>query len=178
MAPSAYLTGSYHEGFVLLSVFVAMMASYTALNLAGRVTQTTGRTSLGWLAGGAVAMGGGIWSMHFIGMLAFSLPIRLGYDLGITLLSLLAAIAVSAFALFIVTRKTLTTRHLLGGGVLMGLGICGMHYMGMHALRMFPGHRVRPAPLRRFGGHRHRRFDRRAVAGLHAARRGFDAGRS
>ena len=146
MAPSAYLTGSYHEGFVLLSVFVAMMASYTALNLAGRVTQTTGRTSLGWLAGGAVAMGGGIWSMHFIGMLAFSLPIRLGYDLGITLLSLLAAIAVSAFALFIVTRKTLTTRHLLGGGVLMGLGICGMHYMGMHALRMFPA--IEYDPLR------------------------------
>ena len=83
-------------------------------------------------------MGGGIWSMHFIGMLAFSLPIRLGYDLGITLLSLLAAIGVSAFALFMVTRKTLTTHHLLGAGLLMGLGICGMHYMGMHALRMFP----------------------------------------
>jgi diguanylate cyclase (GGDEF)-like protein len=138
MTSSAYLTGSYQTVFVLLSVFVAMMASYTALNLAGRVTQTEGRTSLGWLAGGAVAMGAGIWSMHFIGMLAFSLPIRLGYDLGITLLSLLAAIAVSAFALLMVTRKTLTRRHLLGGGILMGLGICGMHYMGMQALRMFP----------------------------------------
>ena len=138
MTPSAYLTGSYHPGFVLLSVFVAMMASYTALNLTSRVTQTEGRTSLAWLAGGAVAMGVGIWSMHFIGMLAFSLPIRLSYDLGITLLSLLAAIAVSAFALSLVTRKTLTLRHLLGGGLLMGLGICGMHYMGMYALRMFP----------------------------------------
>jgi diguanylate cyclase (GGDEF)-like protein len=144
MTSSAYLTGSYQTVFVLLSVFVAMMASYTALNLAGRVTQTEGRTSLGWLAGGAVAMGAGIWSMHFIGMLAFSLPIRLGYDLGITLLSLLAAIAVSAFALLMVTRKTLTRRHLLGGGILMGLGICGMHYMGMQALRMFPAIEYEP----------------------------------
>ena len=134
----AYLTGSYHAGLVLLSVFVAMMAAYTALNLTGRVTQTEGRTSLAWLTGGAVAMGSGIWSMHFIGMLAYSLPIRLSYDLGITLLSLLAAIVVSAFALFVVTRKTLTIAHLLGGGLLMGLGICGMHYMGMHALRMDP----------------------------------------
>jgi diguanylate cyclase (GGDEF)-like protein len=83
-------------------------------------------------------MGSGIWSMHFIGMLAYSLPIRLSYDLGITLLSLLAAIVVSAFALFVVTRKTLTFAHLFGGGLLMGLGICGMHYMGMHALRMDP----------------------------------------
>ena len=134
----AYLTGSYHAGLVLLSVFVAMMAAYTALNLTGRVTETEGRTSLAWLTGGAVAMGSGIWSMHFIGMLAYSLPIRLSYDLGITLLSLLAAIVVSAFALFVVTRKTLTIAHLLGGGLLMGLGICGMHYMGMHALRMDP----------------------------------------
>jgi diguanylate cyclase (GGDEF)-like protein len=146
MTQSAYLTGTYHAGFVLLSIFVAMMASYTALNLASRVTHTEGRTSLGWLAGGAVAMGSGIWSMHFIGMLAFTLPIRLGYDLGITLLSLLAAIAVSAFALFMVTRKTLTTRHLLGAGLLMGLGICGMHYMGMYALRMYPA--IEYDPLR------------------------------
>ncbi|MET0961784.1 MAG: EAL domain-containing protein [Noviherbaspirillum sp.] len=133
-----YITGSYHTGLVLLSVFIAMTAAYTALNLAGRVTQTEGRTSLAWLAGGAVAMGSGIWSMHFIGMLAYSLPIRLSYDLNITLLSLLAAIAVSAFALFVVTRKTMTASHLVSGGVLMGVGICGMHYMGMHALRMDP----------------------------------------
>ena len=144
MTPTAYLSGTYHPGLVLLSIFVAMMASYTALNLAGRVAHTEGRTSLGWLAGGAVAMGSGIWSMHFIGMLAFTLPVRLGYDLGITLLSLLAAIAVSAFALFMVTRKTLTTRHLLGAGLLMGIGICGMHYMGMHALRMVPAIEYEP----------------------------------
>ena len=140
-----YLTGSYHPGLVLLSILVAMMASYTALNLTGRVVETEGRTSLLWLIGGAVAMGSGIWAMHFIGMLAYSLPIRMSYDLDITLLSLLAAIAVSAFALRVVTRRTVRGMHFLIGGLLMGLGICGMHYMGMHAMRMDPAIHYDPA---------------------------------
>jgi diguanylate cyclase (GGDEF)-like protein len=127
-----------HPGLVLLSILVAMLASYTALNLTSRVAATEGRTSMLWLVGGAGAMGGGIWSMHFIGMLAYTLPIRMSYDLGMTVLSLLAAIAVSAFALRIVSRKTVRTAHFLVGGLLMGLGICGMHYMGMHAMQMNP----------------------------------------
>ena len=116
-----------------------MMASYTALSLAGRVSETQGRASTLWLVGGAVAMGCGIWSMHFIGMLAFSLPIRLSYDLTWTLLSLLAAIGVSAFALHTVTRPTIHRRDIFLGGLLMGAGICSMHYMGMQALKMNPG---------------------------------------
>ena len=96
---------------MLLSVFVAMMASYTALSLAGRVTETEGRARALWLAGGAVVMGCGIWSMHFIGMLAFSLPIRLSYDLLWTLVSLLVAIGVSAFALRIVQHRELVEVH-------------------------------------------------------------------
>ena len=141
----SYLTGSYQFSLVMLSVFVAMMASYTALNLAGRVAETVGRARVGWLAGGAVAMGCGIWSMHFIGMLAFSLPIRLSYDLLWTVVSLLAAIGVSAFALSIVTRPTVRRLDLLAGGVLMGAGICSMHYMGMAALKMNPGIDYDPA---------------------------------
>ena len=133
-----YLNGTYNPGLVLLSVFVAMMASYTALNLTSRVVETRGRASVLWLGGGAVAMGCGIWSMHFIGMLAFSLPIRMSYDLGVTLMSLLVAIGVSAFALSIVTRPTVKTVHYLVGGLLMGIGICGMHYLGMHAMQMSP----------------------------------------
>ncbi len=135
----SYLAGSYHTGLVVLSILVAMLASYTALNLSCRVTQTKGRASLLWLVGGAVAMGGGIWSMHFIGMLAYSLPIRMSYDLTITVASLLVAIAVSAFALRIVARPTVSRTHFLIGGLLMGLGISAMHYTGMHALRMNPG---------------------------------------
>ncbi|RSZ57036.1 EAL domain-containing protein [Massilia atriviolacea] len=115
-----------------------MMASYTAINLTGRVVATRGRASVLWLAGGALAMGCGIWSMHFIGMLAFSLPIRMSYDIGITMLSLLVAIGVSAFALRIVTRASVSRMHFLVGGLLMGIGICGMHYMGMHAMNMSP----------------------------------------
>ena len=135
----SYLAGTYQYSLVLLSLFVAVMASYTALSLAGRVTETRGRASTLWLCGGAFAMGCGIWSMHFIGMLAFSLPIRLSYDLMWTLLSLLAAVGVSAFALHLVTRPTVHAVHILAGGVLMGAGICSMHYMGMQALNMDPG---------------------------------------
>ena len=140
-----YLAGNYQIGLVLLSVFVAMMASYTALSLAGRVTEAQGRANALWLVGGAVAMGCGIWSMHFIGMLAFSLPIRLSYDLLWTLVSLAVAIGVSAFALRVVTRPTIRRFDILLGGVLMGAGICSMHYMGMQALKMNPGIDYDPA---------------------------------
>ena len=134
----SYLTGSYQPGLVLLSIVVAMMASYTALNLTGRVADTKGRASTLWLLGGAVAMGSGIWSMHFIGMLAYSLPIKMSYDLGITMLSLLAAIGVSALALRIVAGSEVTLKNYIGGGLLMGVGICAMHYLGMYAMQMAP----------------------------------------
>ncbi|HEX8611752.1 MAG TPA: EAL domain-containing protein [Telluria sp.] len=133
-----YLDGTYHSGLVLLSVFVATMASYTAINLTGRVAATRGRASVLWLAGGALAMGCGIWSMHFIGMLAFSLPIRMSYDIGVTLLSLLVAIGISAFALRIVTHASVSRADYLLGGLLMGLGICAMHYIGMQAMCISP----------------------------------------
>lgn len=115
------------------------MASYTALDLAGRVSATKGRGSAIWLVAGAIAMGTGIWSMHFIGMLAFSLPpLRLAYDLPVTLLSMFAAIAVSGLALHVVQRPALTARNLSAGATLMGVGICVMHYTGMAAMRMSP----------------------------------------
>ena len=165
----SYLAGSYQFSLVLLSVFVAMMASYTALSLAGRVTETQGRASTLWLVGGAVAMGCGIWSMHFIGMLAFSLPIRLSYDLLWTLVSLLAAIGVSAFALRIVTRPTIRRFDILLGGILMGAGIVCMHYMGMQALKMNPGIDYDPAIVAFFRRHCRGGFHRRLVAGIHPA---------
>jgi diguanylate cyclase (GGDEF)-like protein len=140
-----YLVSTYNAKLVVLSIVVATLASYTALNLAGRVTATTGRVSRFWLVGGAFSMGIGIWSMHFIGMLAFSLPTRIGYDIPITLLSLLIAMVVSGFALFMVSRHSGGFRDLISGGVLMGLGICAMHYTGMHAMRMNPAIQYDPA---------------------------------
>jgi diguanylate cyclase (GGDEF)-like protein len=129
---------SYNALLVAASLFVAILASYTALDMAGRITTAQGSAARWWLAGGASAMGVGIWSMHFIGMLAFSLPIPLGYDPAITLLSLLIAIASSVFALWLVCQENLPWSRLGIGAVLMGFGIASMHYTGMAAMRMVP----------------------------------------
>src|SRR5687767_7776133 len=107
------MTGTYSYWMVLLSVLVATLASYTALDLASRITASKGRPATLWLIGGAFSMGMGIWAMHFIGMLAFSLPIPMGYDTGVTLLSMLIAIVVSGFALYMVSRDTLAWQNLV-----------------------------------------------------------------
>ncbi|MDF3936999.1 putative bifunctional diguanylate cyclase/phosphodiesterase [Pseudomonas citronellolis] len=133
------LTGSYDFALVLISLFVAVLASYTALDLAGRIAKAQGYGALLWIGGGAVAMGIGVWSMHFIGMLAFSLPIPLGYDLDLTLLSLALAVLSSGFALSLVGQRHLPAWQLLAGALVMGCGIAGMHYLGMYAMLMQPG---------------------------------------
>jgi diguanylate cyclase len=134
------MQSTYNLGLVAVSLAVATLASFTVLDLAARIaTMTSARLRHLWLAGGAAAMGTGIWSMHFIGMLAFSLPIPLGYDFAITGYSLGIAMIVSYFALFQVARAKLSARRLILGGVLMGFGIAGMHYTGMAAMEMQPG---------------------------------------
>lgn len=133
------MTGTYSQSLVVFSLLVAILASYTALDMAGRLASTQGRVARWWLAGGAAAMGLGIWSMHFIGMLAFHLPIPVGYDLGITLFSLAVSVGASAYALWLVSRPALPWTRLCAGAVLMGLGIAAMHYLGMAALQMQPG---------------------------------------
>ncbi|RQS05169.1 MULTISPECIES: histidine kinase [unclassified Burkholderia] len=138
--------GTYNLLLVLLSLVIATLASYTALDLAAFISLLDDpRLKRAWLAGGAAAMGTGIWSMHFVGMLALSLPIPLGYALPDTGASLAIAVLVSYFALNVVTRARLSRRHLLAGGALMGAGIVGMHYTGMAAMRMVPGIRYEPA---------------------------------
>lgn len=133
------LDSSYSGVLVVFSLVVAIMASYTALNMAGRVSGTRGTASLLWLIGGSFAMGIGVWSMHFIGMLAFRLPIAIGYDLDLTLLSLVFAIGSSAFALWLVCHEQLPRRRLVVGALVMGAGIAAMHYTGMAAMQMMPG---------------------------------------
>jgi two-component system sensor histidine kinase/response regulator len=132
------MTGTYDLWLVALSYVVAALAAYVALTLASRVTASQGRTATYWLIGGAVSMGTGIWSMHFIGMLAFRLPVPMSYDTEVTLLSLLIAVLVSGFALFTINRSRLSIRRLLISGVLMGAGIAAMHYTGMAAMPMSP----------------------------------------
>src|SRR6202795_4359085 len=130
------LIGSYNYSLVALSVLIAMFASYAALDLAGRVTAAGGWTRAVWLLGGAGAMGTGIWSMHYIGMLAFILPIPVAYHWPTVLLSLLAAILASAIALYEVSRQKMGASRAVAGSVLMGAGIASMHYIGMAAMRL------------------------------------------
>ena len=132
------LVGNYNVWLVIASLLIAVFASYTALDMAGRVSETQGPAARWWLLGGSVAMGIGIWSMHFLGMLAFSLPMPMGYDPLITFLSLTIAIASSAFALWIVCQQQLSWSRLAVGAVLMGTGVCTMHYGGMAAMKMNP----------------------------------------
>jgi NO-binding membrane sensor protein with MHYT domain len=138
------MVGIYNLSLVVLSLAVAALASYTALDLAGRVSPSRGNSSWIWLFAGAFSMGTGIWSMHFIGMLAFRLPIPMAYDLLLTMLSMVIAIIVSGFALFVMRRPTLTGSNLSMGAAIMGFGICAMHYTGMAAMRMSPPIRYDP----------------------------------
>lgn len=134
------MTGHFNPLLVFLSIVVACLASYTALDLARRIgTLGTPKYRRLWLGGGAISLGIGIWSMHFIGMLAFSMPISLGYSLSITLLSLVIAMSVSLLVLYTVTGTQLSTLRLVTSGLIMGAGIATMHYTGMAAMLMQPG---------------------------------------
>jgi PAS domain S-box-containing protein len=130
------LAGSYDVRLVALSIIISILAAYVALDLAGRVAASRGFVRAAWLIGGATAMGLGIWSMHYIGMLAFRLPVPVQYDWPLVLLSLLAAVGASGIALFLVSRRSVGRIRLIMGGVLMGGGIAGMHYIGMAAMRL------------------------------------------
>src|SRR5487761_813298 len=130
---------TYNPWLVHLSVIVAILVSYTALMLTSRVAGAERRAGRLWTVGGAVSMGIGIWSMHFIGMLAFSVPITLRYNLLINLASLFIGMLTSLFALAISGRSDLSWRRLALSSVLMGAGICGMHYTGMAAIQIVPG---------------------------------------
>ena len=132
------ITGSYNLILVALSFVVSVFGSYTAL----RISRQIGRAEAGsdralWLGLAAFAMGGGaIWSMHFIGMVAFDLGIRVSYDVPFTLLSLAIAVGATGFGFLAVGHAADRPTRLAGAGTMMGLGIAGMHYTGMYAMRM------------------------------------------
>jgi diguanylate cyclase (GGDEF)-like protein len=132
------MTGSYHIWIVFLSVLVAVSVSYAALNLSAQVARSTGFATRLWLSGGAVTMGVGVWSMHFIGMMAFRLPIPLAYDIPITIVSLIMAIAASGYALSIASVPEISLGRLSQSAVILGAGISGMHYTGMSAITIQP----------------------------------------
>jgi NO-binding membrane sensor protein with MHYT domain len=128
----------FHSWLVVVSLLVAILASYTALTLALRIRDATRQVAPVWLIGGGVAMGIGIWSMHFVGMLALKLPIEIAYDVRMSLLSMVIAIVLSTFALHIASRQQVSRAALISAGFAMGIGICGMHYVGMAAIEIAP----------------------------------------
>src|SRR5882762_6252320 len=129
------VTGTYDPFLVALSILVASFASYTALDLGGHVAITRGVARSVWLVIAAITMGGGIWSMHFIGMLAFVMPIPMSYNIGLTTVSLLVAIFVTGVGFYVIGRQSVTPLRLVLSGTFMGLGIAAMHYTGMAAMR-------------------------------------------
>ncbi|MBO9596808.1 MAG: response regulator [Cohnella sp.] len=131
-----HVQGTYDSILVLFSYVVAVVASYNVLDLAGKISISASRSRWLWLLFGAAVMGLGIWSMHFIGMLAFSLPFPVAYNLGYVILSVIAAIVASFIALYFVGRPKLAMRELLAGGALLALGISAMHYIGMAAMQI------------------------------------------
>jgi NO-binding membrane sensor protein with MHYT domain len=129
------ISGSQDPLLVTLSVAVAIAASFAALDLAGRARVTAGRwMGIAWLAAAALALGGGTWSMHFLGMLAFHLPLPVEHDLGLTALSLAVAVLVTGLGFTVVRKYGGRLRGLALGGLLMGCGIATMHYIGIAAM--------------------------------------------
>jgi NO-binding membrane sensor protein with MHYT domain len=129
------ITGTYDPYLVALSILVASFASYAALDLGGRVAPAQGPTHRIWLAAAALIMGGGIWSMHFVAMLAFMLPMPMSYDVGLTVLSLILAILAASGGFYVISRPGVSRPRLILSGVFMGVAIFGMHYTGMAAMR-------------------------------------------
>ncbi|RYZ53184.1 MAG: hypothetical protein EOP07_18295, partial [Proteobacteria bacterium] len=122
---------------VAASILVAIFASYVALSLINNFAESRGRIRAAWLASGALAMGIGIWSMHFIGMLAYEMPgMSMAYDLPLMLLSIAVAIGASGLGFYIVSHKVVPLSSLVSGGIAMAAAIAGMHYIGMYSMRM------------------------------------------
>jgi NO-binding membrane sensor protein with MHYT domain/two-component sensor histidine kinase len=129
------VTGTHDPYLVALSILVASFASYTALDLSGHVEAARGFARRVWLVAAAITMGGGIWAMHFVAMLAFIMPTPMSYDIGLTALSLVVAIFVTGGGFYVISRQSGSPLRLVLSGIFMGFGIAAMHYTGMAAMR-------------------------------------------
>jgi diguanylate cyclase (GGDEF)-like protein len=137
--PSLFLPSHHDPLIVAASLLIATLASFVALDLSRRMRGSAGDFRPLWWSVGSVVLGTGIWSMHFVGMLGFTLPIELGFSGWYTFLSWVAAVAASGVALWVASRPNYSLGRLGVASLVMGGGICGMHYIGMAALQMAPG---------------------------------------
>lgn len=137
--PKSHMVGFYNINLIILSYLVATFASYIALDMTARIRDVNNSKlgAIGWLLGGSVAMGAGIWSMHFIGMLAFTMPgMSISYDFFWTGLSMIVAILASGFAFLLLKPLEIRVTRLILGGIILGLSIASMHYLGMEAMQI------------------------------------------
>ena len=132
------MVATYNTLLVLLSIGMAFLASYTAIHLALRMTSANGYARMLWHMGGSFSMGTGIWGMHFIGMLALELPVSVSYDLFLTFISWLLAVVASIIVLSVISRNHPGWLVWISCAVMMGIGITGMHYVGMFAMQIQP----------------------------------------
>jgi diguanylate cyclase (GGDEF)-like protein len=134
------MTGSYNWVLVFASYCVAVIAAYTAIYFGTRVFDLSGRARQFWLAAGALCLGTGIWSMHFVGMSAYTMPghAHMSFSAWLTIASWIPALLASALALYVITLPEVSARSVAASAFIMGTGIFAMHYGGMYAMQMHP----------------------------------------
>ena len=130
-----HLPSGQNPIFIALSIVIAILASYAALEILERVKVLSGTTRRNWLIGGAGIFGFGVWSMHFIGMIGYMLPVNVQYNYLVVILSILPIVLAAYFVLDLLARPTVNMGQILLGGVLLGVGVGGMHYGGMFAMQ-------------------------------------------
>ncbi|MGV2805413.1 bifunctional diguanylate cyclase/phosphodiesterase, partial [Clostridium perfringens] len=128
------MEGNYNLYIVGLSIAIAILASYSALNITSKISDANGKSKFFWLCGGAMVMGSGIWSMHFVGMLAMHMNMNVRYDVFLTIMSMLVSVVSSFIAFYITMPKNINWSKIAIGGFIMGSGSVTMHYMGMEAM--------------------------------------------
>ena len=128
----------WNEYLIGMSVLISIFGSFSALSHMQSMRANSGKQSLGWMIAGAITLAMAIWSMHFIGMLSFHLPIQMAFDIKLTLLSILPALLTTLFAFYLLQNSNVRFGRITIAGVVMGLGVAAMHYTGMAALKMQP----------------------------------------
>src|SRR5690349_3494742 len=146
-APMLPLPERYDPLLVALSYVVAVVGSLTALRMGARVSTAAGTLRPQWLTGGALAQGAGIWSMHFTGMLALSLPVPISYDVPLVILSYVVASGGALLSLVLTRRPALRLHWMLLGALFLGAGISGLHFIDMAAMRMPADTRYSSVPV-------------------------------
>ncbi|HEY9576597.1 MAG TPA: MHYT domain-containing protein, partial [Pseudobacillus sp.] len=130
------LSEFYQGDIILLSIVIGIFGSFVTLNLNDRITSAKRQKKKSWISLASLSMGLTIWSVHFIGMLSFSLPIAVDYKVELVLLSIVPAVGASAISFYTLHKSKMKPVTIVGSGLLIGLAIVAMHYLGMSSLKV------------------------------------------